>query len=237
MKTKKINELQQYIETADLALQQARDVVQQLAGDKLDKKIAQHQAQQVNYSSSNQIIEGVFSGQEMVGPDGKQYSVPANYASKSKLVEGDTLKLTIQDDGSFLYKQIKPTERKRLKAKLLIDEITGQYATLAEDGKKYNLLTASVTYFKGEPNDQLTILVPKNSSSRWAAIENIIKNENSSSENNNKTNNKNLQNEIEKQLKDLKPEKKEKEREKFIFKKPIENDSLEKNTTADLEDL
>ena len=52
------------------------------------------------------IVEGVFNGQIMIGPDGKQYSVPANYASKSKLVEGDILKLTIDKDGSFIFKQI-----------------------------------------------------------------------------------------------------------------------------------
>ena len=47
-------------------------------------------------------MEGVFDGQNMMGPDGKKYPVPANYASKSKLVEGDVLKLTISDDGSFI---------------------------------------------------------------------------------------------------------------------------------------
>ena len=48
----------------------------------------------------------------MIGPDGKNYPVPANYASKSKLVEGDIMKLTITEDGKFLYKQIGPVERK-----------------------------------------------------------------------------------------------------------------------------
>ena len=42
------------------------------------------------------IIEGVFDGYQMIGPDGTKYSVPANYSSKSKLVEGDLLKLTIE---------------------------------------------------------------------------------------------------------------------------------------------
>ena len=37
------------------------------------------------------ILEGVFDGQNMVGSDGRQYIVPPNYASKSKLVEGDIL--------------------------------------------------------------------------------------------------------------------------------------------------
>ena len=36
-----------------------------------------------------------WAKQIMIGPDGKNYPVPANYASKSKLIEGDILKLTI----------------------------------------------------------------------------------------------------------------------------------------------
>jgi len=117
----------------------------------------------------------------MIGPDEKEYSVPANYASKSKLVEGDTLKLTIQADGSFLFKQIKPIDRERKTGKLLLDEITGQFSVLAED-KKYNVLPASVTFFKGEAGDSITILTPKNRIAQWGAIENIIKNGNEQDE-------------------------------------------------------
>ena len=53
----------------------------------------------------------LYTSQVMIGPDGKSYPVPANYASKSKLVEGDILKLTIADDGGFIYKQIGPIAR------------------------------------------------------------------------------------------------------------------------------
>lgn len=67
----------------------------------------------------------------MIGPDGKTYPVPANYASKSKLVEGDTLKLTIATNGSFIYKQIGPIERKKLIAKVGLDD--GQYAAIVGD--------------------------------------------------------------------------------------------------------
>jgi len=120
------------------------------------------------------IIEGVFDGQNMIGPDGKQYSVPANYASKSKLIEGDILKLTIQPNGTFVYKQIGPCERNRLKGILVKDEETGSFQVLA-DGKKYKVILASVTYFKGDEGDEIIILVPKDKSSAWAAVENIIK--------------------------------------------------------------
>jgi hypothetical protein len=119
------------------------------------------------------IIEGVFDGENMIGPDGKQYSVPANYASKSKLVEGDILKLTITPNGTFVYKQIGPIERRRLIG-MLEQSPNGNYAALAE-GRKYRLLTASVTYFKGHAGDEAVLLVPKSGETKWAAVENIVR--------------------------------------------------------------
>lgn len=120
------------------------------------------------------VIEGVFNGEHMIGADGKQYTVPTNYASKSKLIEGDILKLTITEDGSFIYKQIGPIERQRVIGILARDEVTGEYVVLA-DGKKWSVLLAAVTYYHAEPGDQLVILIPKNAPSRWAAVENVIK--------------------------------------------------------------
>lgn len=120
------------------------------------------------------VIEGAFDGQNMVGPDGKQYSVPANYASKSKLVEGDILKLTITRDGSFIYKQIGPIQRQRLIGQLVRDEATGEFKVMV-DGRGYKVLLASITYFKGEIGDEVVILVPQDGETRWAAVENIIK--------------------------------------------------------------
>ncbi|MEI6597047.1 MAG: hypothetical protein WCL13_02435 [bacterium] len=119
------------------------------------------------------VIEGVFDGENMIGPDGKQYSVPANYASKSKLVEGDILKLTITATGTFVYKQIGPIERARVVG-VLERSTGGEYFALA-DGKKWRLLTASVTYYKGDSGDEVVILVPKNGESKWAAVDNVVR--------------------------------------------------------------
>lgn len=126
--------------------------------------------------AGEKIIEGVFDGQNMVGPDGKIYSVPANYASKSKLVEGDILKLTIHNDGSFIFKQIGPVERERIIGNLIFNEAKIQYYVVSGD-QKWKVLTASVTYFKGKVGDETVILAPKDCKSRWAAVENIIKKE------------------------------------------------------------
>jgi hypothetical protein len=118
------------------------------------------------------VIEGVFTGDKMLGQDGKEYNVPPNYASKSKLVEGDIMKLTITNNGSFIYKQISPIERICVSGELVSDE-AGQWSVLA-GGKAYKILTASATFYKGTPGDQVTILVPKDGESGWGAVENII---------------------------------------------------------------
>ncbi|MFA6603321.1 MAG: hypothetical protein WCT10_00595 [Patescibacteria group bacterium] len=125
-------------------------------------------------SVEGRVIEGVFDGANMVGSDGKIYTVPANYASKSKLVEGDLLKLTITPKGSFIYKQIGPIERSRVMGTLGFDATIGEFYAATEN-RRFNIIKASVTYFKGEPGDEAVLLVPKSTPSKWAAVENIIK--------------------------------------------------------------
>ncbi|MFO0702552.1 MAG: hypothetical protein U0514_01590 [Candidatus Andersenbacteria bacterium] len=119
------------------------------------------------------VVEGVFDGASMIGADKKIYPVPANYASKSKLVEGDTLKLTVVDDGSFIYKQIGPVERKHVRGELA-KNTRGEYYVEVE-GREYKVLLASVTYFKGVQGDECTLVVPASGEATWGAIENIIK--------------------------------------------------------------
>lgn len=115
------------------------------------------------------IIEGVFDGQNMVGSDGKMYPVPANYASKSKLVQGDILKLTVADDGTFLYKQIGPIARKQVVGALKLEN--GHYYVTV-NGKDFRVLLASVTYFKAKPGDQVSVNLPENdANAEWAALE------------------------------------------------------------------
>lgn len=124
-------------------------------------------------SGYGRIVEGVFDGENMIGPDGKQYSVPANYASKSKLVEGDILKLTITPAGTFVYKQIGPIDRSRVIGQLEQGE-TGSF-TVVSEGKKWRVLTASVTYYKGKAGDEVVIMIPKTGQSQWAAVDNIVR--------------------------------------------------------------
>lgn len=160
---KQIKRLRALIQEAETNLAAANELLISLVGD--DEKVAAV-AQDDNLGK---VIEGVFDGQNMVGSDGKTYPVPANYASKSKLVQGDILKLTIADDGAFLYKQIGPVPRKQLVGILKLEN--GHY--YVEVGtREFRVLLASVTYFKAKPGDQVSVNVPEDdSNAEWAALE------------------------------------------------------------------
>lgn len=126
-----------------------------------------------NVTTEENILEGVFNGEKMIGSDGKEYVVPPNYASKSKLVEGDIMKLTFAPNGRFIYKQIGPITRKRIIGILEFDE-DRQLWNISHENKKYKVLTASVTFYKGKPRDEAVALVPQESESDWCAMENVI---------------------------------------------------------------
>lgn len=167
--SEKIQSLREMIYNAEKTLQGAKAMLLQLEGK---KKVGRKRKSLDNSSEDGKIIEGTFDGQVMLGTDSKQYPVPANYASKSKLVEGDMLKLTITSDGSFIYKQIGPIERKRVIGIISLDP-DGNYFVAAE-GKAYKVLLASVTYFKVEPGDEVTLVTPRDLDSDWGSIENVL---------------------------------------------------------------
>lgn len=124
--------------------------------------------------TGEKVIEGVFNGEKMIGSDGEEYAVPPNYASKSKLVEGDKMKLTITKNGSFIFKQIGPVERRRVTGELIFSADTEQYSVIVE-GRTYKVLAASITFFKGRHNDGVVLILPRNSASAWGAVDNVIK--------------------------------------------------------------
>ncbi len=169
----KIALLKEMLDSAEANLRSAKQILQEMTGGP-GKTQYTAMAEKVGSMSSNSerhVIEGVFDGQNMIGPDKKTYSVPANYASKSKLVPGDILKLTIMEDGSFVYKQIGPIERKKIIGTLTYEN--GQYKVIA-NSKAFKVLLASVTYFRAEVGDRVTIIIPELEDSEWAAIENVL---------------------------------------------------------------
>ncbi|MFZ1626252.1 MAG: hypothetical protein WAT81_00425 [Candidatus Moraniibacteriota bacterium] len=163
----KIQALREMIMNAERTIQGAKAMLLQIEGKKKTGR-----PKKSDDDTIGTVVEGAFDGQIMFGTDGKQYPVPANYASKSKLVEGDMLKLTITPDGSFIYKQIGPIERRHAIGIVSQDE-SGNYHIVVE-GEPFRVLLASITYFRAEPGDEVAVMMPRDLSASWVAIENIL---------------------------------------------------------------
>lgn len=175
MEKKKIQAIKDFIISAEKSIRNAKKILTDVLGEEaidLDAPVDLDTQWLHSYKSGqDKIIEWVFTGEEMLGSDGHKYPVPVNYASKSKLVQGDRLKLTIDPTGRMLYKQILPIERETKVGLLAKDN--AKFIVVAE-GVTYNVLTAAVTHFKAEIGDSLTIIVPHGKEATFAAIEAVI---------------------------------------------------------------
>ncbi|NOS66938.1 MAG: hypothetical protein HOO67_01035 [Candidatus Peribacteraceae bacterium] len=166
-------QVQELLDTAQSSLKTAYALLRDMTGvsDSTRERHVQRATSFSNSPANGRVIEGIFDGQNMVDSQGQTYPVPANYASKSKLVEGDGMKLTITDEGKFIYKQIAPTPRRTALGVLIQED--GQYKVLAE-GKAFRVLLASVTFYRAEVGDQVTILLPENGDAKWGGIEAVL---------------------------------------------------------------
>ncbi len=124
--------VQELLESAQASLKTATALLRELTGvadTGRERMVTRAARASTGAPVSGRIIEGIFDGQNMVDGGAQSYPVPANYASKSKLVEGDGMKLTITDEGKFIYKQIAPVERRTTKGVLIQED--GQYKVLS----------------------------------------------------------------------------------------------------------
>ncbi len=115
---------------------------------------------------------GIFDGQGMVTEAGEKFPVPENYASKSILVVGDTLKL-VEDGGEKRFKQIEHV--KRHKTVGILAKKDGKWTAVSSEGS-YRVLPASVAHFEGDVGNEALLQLPANSLQvPWAAVEKITK--------------------------------------------------------------
>lgn len=175
MTKKRITAIRDFIDTAEKSLKNAKKLLKEMLDEEhinLDADLDLDTKWLHKYDSGkDKIIEGVFTGEDMMGADNNHYPIPVNYSSKSKLVQGDRMKLTIDASGKMLYKQIKQIERETKIGLLTQDK--GRYQVVS-DGKAYDVLTAAVTHFKAEIGDSVSILVPAGKEATFGAIEAVM---------------------------------------------------------------
>lgn len=174
MEEKKLQAIRDFIIASEKSLKNAKRLMGEILAERNisfdDVELETHGLTSYQ-SDDSKIVEWVFTWDEMLGSDWNKYPVPANYASKSKMVQWDKLKLTILPSGKMLYKQILPIERET-KVGLLTKDL-GKFQVIS-DGKSYDVLTAAVTHFKAEIGDNITVIVPKGKDATYAAIEAVV---------------------------------------------------------------
>jgi len=167
--------IQDFITTAEKSLKNAKKLLKEIIkenGIDVKAEISLETSWLHSYNDEDaKIIEWVFTWEDMLWADKHRYPVPVNYASKSKLVQWDKLKVTIAANGKMLYKQIAPIERET-KVWLLTKE-KWAYQVIAE-GQTYSVLTAAVTHFKCNIWDNITVILPAWKQASFAAIDAVI---------------------------------------------------------------
>ncbi len=171
----KLDSLKDMISSIERTLFAARSIIAELSGDTPllthDKLVSVQASGGVRVSEEGKVVHGAFNGVNMEDENGNEYPVPANYASKSKIVVGDKMKLTILPDGKFVYKQIGPVPRRNVLGPLVQED--GQYKVLSH-GKEYKVLMASVTFHKASIGDEVSILLPEGADTEWGAFDAVI---------------------------------------------------------------
>lgn len=169
----KLHAVRDLVISAERSVANAKRVLNELLGKKHKEKKANLATDDLHVyaSDDDRIIEGVFTGEQMLGADKQLYPVPSNYASKSLLVQWSKMKAIIDADGKITYKIIEeiPYETK---TGVLVKE--GNEYQVVCDGATYSVLLASVTFHKGTVGDKLSIRIPKGKNATYAVVDAVI---------------------------------------------------------------
>lgn len=120
---------------------------------------------------------GTFDGENLITESSHKYQVPPNYASKSLLVVGDTLRMVEGNDGIKRFKQIQKVPR--LKVNGILTKKDGAWSVVTEQGS-FKVLPASIKHFEGEIGDEVSVLIPKDYKrlrASWVALERVVSKE------------------------------------------------------------
>ncbi len=185
MDTQKISKILNLIEIAENNLKTAQLLIKQMYGSPQTEIYSNNSygsgASSAADPESNflEIVEGHFDGENMIGDDGKIYAIPANYASKTKLVVGDRMKRILTDTYREVYKVIQKAAARRVVGMFTMDE-TGEFVVIVDTiPAPVKVLKASITFAMKQQNlrsgDTVAILIPANGISTWGAFDSIVK--------------------------------------------------------------
>lgn len=169
-----LNALKSALDNAERSIRQAKQLLEQLEGGRSSNQTSHpslppHPA--VPKDDRPGVI-GIYDGEKITTPAGEAYPVPGNYASKSLLVIGDSLKM-YEENGEKRFKQVEHV--KRHKTTGLLVKKDGKFRAITPEGS-YKVLSESIVHFKGEVGDEVVLYLPAgNLTAPYGAIETIHK--------------------------------------------------------------
>ena len=167
---KQIKALRDLVQSAENSIRSARKILDTLMWESPREEFDTTGLNSYQ-SGDDKIVEWVFTGDSMLGPDGSVYPVPQNYSSKSLLVQGSRLKATIESHGGIKYKII---EEIPFETSIGIITKNGDKYEVTTDTKTYKVLMAAITFHKCSVGDTVSIRTPKGKDATYAVIESII---------------------------------------------------------------
>jgi protein involved in polysaccharide export with SLBB domain len=172
MDDQKIKALRDLIHSAQNSISSAKKILNSILWEDGDWGMELSTDGLSSYQEGDEkIIEGVFTGDSMLGSDGNIYPVPQNYSSKSLLVQGSKLKAIIQPNGKIVYKIIGEIP---YESKLGIVTKNWEKYSITTDTKTYNVLLAAVTFHHCDVGDTVSIRIPEWKDATYAVIESVV---------------------------------------------------------------
>ena len=172
LQDKQIKALRDLIQSAENSIRSEKKILDTLLGDTPQEDFDIDNTLLNSYQSwDTKIVEWIFTGDSMLGPDGAVYPVPQNYSSKSLLVQWSRLKATIENNGGIKYKII---EEIPFETSIGIVTKNGDKYEITTDTKTYKVLMAAITFHKCNIGDTVSIRTPKWKDATYAVIESII---------------------------------------------------------------
>lgn len=172
LQDKQIKALRDLIQSAESSIRSAKKMLDTITWETNHDEFPIDTAGLNSYQSGDEkIVEWVFTGDSMLGPDGAVYPVPQNYSSKSLLVQWSRLKATIDNNDGIKYKII---EEIPFDTSLGIVTKNWEKYEITTDTKTYRVLMAAITFHKCSIGDTVSIRTPKWKDGTYAVIESII---------------------------------------------------------------
>jgi protein involved in polysaccharide export with SLBB domain len=170
MDDKDIKALRDLLQSAQVSINSAKKLISSHLSEEDDMPLSTEWLSTYT-QGEDAVIEGVFTGESMLGSDGNIYPVPQNYASKSLLVQWSKLKAIIQPNGKIVYKIIGEIP---YESKIGIVTKTGEKYQITTDTKTYHVLLAAITFHHCSVGDTVSIRVPEWKDATYAVIEALV---------------------------------------------------------------